>query len=121
MKAALLAAAALALLLIWAHIVAAPGAQATESAASGTECQLDRAGFELLVGARMVNYASTGDSWSPRAQRWVDEISKNASAGDMTTSLNGAFGRFRRYCEGGDDFMAGLTLGEWIGIALRAP
>lgn len=91
------------------------------SAATGVLCQSSRSQFELLVSLRMQNYASTGDSWSKRARQWTDEITNNNEAGRHTASLDGAYSRFRRYCDEDDDFMAGLTLGEWIGIGLRAP
>lgn len=90
--------------------------------AASSECQLlDRSKFETFIIMRMQTYASMGDSWSPRAQKWVNEISKNNTSGHQTPSLDGAYIRFRKYCNQGDDFMASLTLGEWIGIALRAP
>jgi len=84
-------------------------------------CQSDRNQFELIVSLRMQNYESTGDSWSTRARQWANEIANNNEAGHYTPSLDSAYGRFRQYCDEGDDFMAGLTLGEWIGISLRAP
>ena len=89
--------------------------------AQGPMCQLDRQFFELLVSVRMQNYEATGDSWSDRAARWRDEISGNIAAGRATPSLDDAFARYGRYCAEEDDFMAGLTVGEWVGIGLRAP
>ena len=91
------------------------------SVAQGPMCQLDRLGFELMVSLRMQNYESTGDSWSPRAARWRNEISFNIAAGRGTPPLDGAFARYRRFCAEKDDFMAGVTVGEWVGIGLRAP
>jgi hypothetical protein len=87
--------------------------------ATGPMCSLDRRGFELLISLRMQNYESTGDSWSGRATKWRNEISSNIGAGRATASLDGAFARYGRYCGEKDDFMAGLTIGEWIGLALR--
>ncbi len=89
--------------------------------AGSAECKSDRPTFELLVSLRMLTYASMGDPWSPRASQWAQEIAANGKAGRTTSLLDGAYQRFRRYCDGGDDFMAGLTLGEWIGLALRKP
>jgi hypothetical protein len=89
--------------------------------AEGPMCQLDRHGFELLISLRMQNYESTGDSWSTRATKWRNEISSNISAGRATPALDGAFAPYTRYCAEADDFMAGLTIGEWVGLGLRAP
>ena len=89
--------------------------------AKGPMCQLDRRGFELLIALRMQNYESTGDSWSARATKWRNEISSNIGAGRATVSLDSAFARYGRYCGENDEFMAGLTIGEWVGLALRAP
>jgi hypothetical protein len=89
--------------------------------AEGQMCQLDRRGFELLISLRMQNYESTGDSWSTRATKWRNEISSNIAAGRATPALDGAFTRYSRYCGEADDFMAGLTIGEWVGLGLRAP
>lgn len=82
----------------------------TESATSGLVCQAGRTEFELLVNLRMLNYASMSDSWSKRAQKWAKEISENNETGRHTPSLDSAYRRFSRYCDQGDDFMAGLTL-----------
>lgn len=89
--------------------------------AQSTMCQLDRRAFELLVTLRMRNYELTGDSWAPRATRWRNEISANIAAGRTTPSLDGVFARYTRYCSENDAFMAGLIIGEWVGIGLRAP
>jgi hypothetical protein len=69
----------------------------------------------------MQNYESTGDSWSARAARWRTEISANITAGRPTAALDAAFGRFSRYCGEGDSFMAGIVVGEWVGLGLKAP
>lgn len=87
----------------------------------GPMCKLDRRGFELLISLRMQNYEATGDSWSTRATKWRNEISANIAAGRATPSLDGAFTRYSRYCSEADEFMAGLTIGEWVGLGLRAP
>ena len=89
--------------------------------ATGPMCTLDRRAFELLISLRMQTYEATGDSWSQRATKWRNEISSNLAAGRATPSLDNAFARYIRYCGERDDFMAGLTIGEWVGLGLRAP
>jgi hypothetical protein len=91
------------------------------SAIPGAFCGLDRKMFELLVSLRMQNYESSGDSWSPRAVRWRNEISGNLAAGRTTSALDATFTRYARYCAEGDSFMAGIAVGEWVGIGLRTP
>jgi hypothetical protein len=105
-------------LVISSEIMFEVGAKAGLRAQSAAECELDRAGFELLVGLRLTNYASTDDSWAQRAGEWSMEIQENLRAGQVTPSLDGAFSRFQRYCGQDDPFMAGLTLGEFIGLGL---
>ena len=79
----------------------------------------DRGNFESAVWARMYLYSNTGDSWSPRAKKWLIEIRKNIDSGKPTVQLNGVYNRVSEYClVEKDEFMAGLMIGEWIGIAL---
>jgi hypothetical protein len=107
---------------LWfASVVAVLAIRAETSTAAAVECQADRSRFEILVSLRMLNYSLTNDSWSPRAKKWADEIAENNRADRSTASLDGAYSRFRQYCDAGDAFMAGLTLGEWVGLALSAP
>ena len=97
------------------------GVFATVRSQPADPCEFGRTQFELIVAYRMLNYASTSDSWSERASQWAEEITDNVDAGQSSSALDSAFTRFERYCEEGDSFMAGLTLGEWIGIGLRDP
>ena len=101
----------------------APVAQAapTPPATPSDFCDLDRRLFETLVSIRMQTYESTGDSWSPRAARWRNEIAGNIAAGRGTISLDATFSRYSRYCSEGNSFMAGVVVGEWVGIGLGAP
>jgi hypothetical protein len=84
-------------------------------------CGLDRKMFELLVSLRMQTYESTGDSWAARATLWRNEIAGNLAAGRTTASLDTSFGRYQKYCAEGVPVMAGMVVGEWVGIGLRAP
>lgn len=102
-----------------ATAMAAPSAPAAP--ASSAFCGLDRRMFELMVSMRIQNYESTGESWSARAARWRNEIAGNIAGGRNTAALDATFGRYERYCAEGDDFMAGIAIGEWVGIGLRAP
>ena len=91
------------------------------SATANPLCGLGRAQFERMVALRMQNYESAGDSWSDRARQWRAEITANINAGRATASLDAVYGRYTRYCTENDSFMAGITVGEWVGLSLRAP
>ena len=86
---------------------------------SPAACGLDRRLYEMFFITRMYGYEATGDSWSPRAARWRYDIGVNLAYHRTTPALDAAFARYSRYCGEGDAFMAGLTTGERIGLALR--
>jgi hypothetical protein len=99
---------------------ALPSAKPTTRAVSAVPvCGPLRANFERLVAARLQTYAATGDSWSPLASEWQQRIDGNLAKGKATEELDAAFGRYARYCSEGDGFMAGIAVGEWVGLALR--
>jgi hypothetical protein len=91
----------------------------TTATAAGALCGLTRLNFDRLVAVRMGTYETTGDSWSPLAAQWRQRIESGVAVGRATSDLDGAYGRYSRYCAEGDSFMAGLVVGEWIGLALR--
>lgn len=55
------------------------------------------------------------------AAEWRQRIKTNLTSGRLTEELDATFGRYTRYCDVGDSFMAGVALGEWVGLALRVP
>jgi hypothetical protein len=81
-------------------------------------CAPNRFDFERLLSARLETYERTADS-AARAGQWRRQIDVNIAARRATPDLDALFGRYSRYCAEGDTFMAGFTVGEWVGIALR--
>ena len=83
-------------------------------------CGLARIDFEKIVTARMQTHEASGDASSSRAAALRREFAANTAAGRATPSLDGVYGSYSRYCAEGNGFMAGVSVGEWVGGALRA-
>ena len=62
------------------------GVFATVRSQPADPCEFGRTQFELIVAYRMLNYASTSDSWSERASQWAEEITDNVDAGQSSSA-----------------------------------
>ena len=75
----------------------------------------------MLVSLRLTNYASSGDSWAEQAARLSKAVVEEAqSNGGLAPALTATYERFSKYCRAGEEMLAWLQLGEWIGLALRS-